>query len=212
MGVVAIVAIIGLFRVMSVRLAFVSVPNLDAYYSASTTNGLSGTLEKLSKDPKDTDGWMSFAMNRKGAGDYIAARDAWEYVVSLNPNYFVPYNNLGDLYHYFLKDYARAEKNLLKAIAIDPVHVLGYVNLFDLYHLSYKKNTDAAEKILLRGLTAVQNDGLLTSKLAEYYKEKNRMSDARMYYQKGLDQAISSKDADAEKFFREAIASLPAEK
>lgn len=197
-----------LFRVMSVRLAIVSVPNVEKYYAASTTNGLSDALEKIAKDPKDTDGWMSLAMNRKGSGDYAAARDAWEYVVTLNPSYLVPYSNLGDLYHYSLKDYPRAEKNLLEVIEIDPTYVVGYVNLFDLYHLSYKRGGAVAEQALLKGLSVIKNDPLLLSKLADYYKEEGRVSDAKVYYQKGLDQAVLVKEPELEAFFRKAIEDL----
>lgn len=212
--VVGIILLGGLFlyRVMGFKTQFVSVPNIDVYYAASTTNGLFETLDILSKDSKDIDGWMAFAMNRKGAGDYLVARDAWEYVVSLNPLSFVTYNNLGDLYHYFLKDYRKAEKNLLKAIEVDPQHVSGYINLHDLYRLSYKTSGDSAEKILLRGLEIIGNDIVLLSKLADYYKERGRFVEATAYYQRAADQAILINDPELQIFFQDVIDAIKLEK
>ena len=72
----------------------------------------------------------------------------------------MPPSNLGDLYHYYLKDFAQAEMYLKQAIANEPANAFLYKNLADLYTLSYKEKAHLAEGVMAeyRRLTESQSN------------------------------------------------------
>jgi tetratricopeptide (TPR) repeat protein len=109
-------------------------------------------VAQLKQDPSQLKLWLTLGSYRKMAGDYEGARDAWEYVAAAAPSSFVAFNNLGDLYMNFLKNYPKAELNYRKVIAVRPDYIDTYRNLYTLYHYLYKTNTTAAADILKEGL------------------------------------------------------------
>lgn len=107
----------------------------------------------LKKDGSNVDNWLTLAIYRKTIGDYIAARDIWDYLGSMNPKNFVTFANLGDLYANYLKDPVKAEENFKRAIANESSHTYVYRNFADFYR--YVKKDDAkAKAILKQGIAA----------------------------------------------------------
>ena len=133
-------------------------------------------IEKLSKtlkaSPQDVLQWVDLGSWRKAIGDYEGAVIVWEYVTKIAPGYGVPYINLGNIYHYYLKDYVKAEINFKKFISMQPTYIDGYQRLFNLYSQSYLQNTTKAADILKEGILKNPNAAELYIDLALYYKEK----------------------------------------
>lgn len=123
------------------------------------------TRENLG-DPKN---WFDLANQMSVAGDYKKAEEFWLFSNSLSTNR-ITLNNLGNLYHYQLKNYPKSEEYLLKAIEKDPTYLPSYLNLFDLYRLSYQQDTSKARDILNQGLEKNPNDLQLEQALENYNK------------------------------------------
>lgn len=116
-------------------------------------------IAELKRTPNRLDLWLQLGLYRKMAGDYIGAKEAWEYVSKTGaPNItYIAYGNLGSLYLDVLKDYPKAEANYKAAIAINPTFIDYYRNLYVLYSSLYKTNTRAARDIIDAGLKANPN-------------------------------------------------------
>ncbi len=112
---------------------------------------------ELKKDSNNLDNWLVLGIYRKTIGDYEAAKEIWEYANILSPSNSVSFNNLGDLYAYYLKDNKKAEENFLKAVKNGPDQVYIYRNLYEFYRFALK-NDAKAKKILQQGITANPKD------------------------------------------------------
>lgn len=152
---------------------------------------IEGLVSLLKKNPRNIEAWLDLGIVYKQVGDYQGAKEAWEYVSVLSPGNIVSFNNLGDLYHYYLKDYPNAEKSFLQAIKNDSKYVLSYINLHDLYRYSYKSDTAKAADILKQGISANPGNIDFLVTLAAYYKEKGDTKNARLYYEEALIKAKS---------------------
>ena len=123
---------------------------------------------QLKNEPNYLQGWLQVGILRKYSGDYEGASLAWQYATLIRPNDYIAFSNLGDLYHYYLHAFPKAEKYLRKAVDLKPDYVAGYKNLFDLYALSYKEKTNLAEPILLEGIKKNPSDTYLQGILNSY--------------------------------------------
>jgi len=121
-------------------------------------NRIEAQYEILRKEPNRVDIWLQLGVNRKISGDFAGAVEAWNYVVEVSPSDMraTAYGNLGDLYMYFLKDFAKAETNYTQAIALNPKVMEYYRALFYLYRDIYKNAAKAEE---IRTLAAKNNPG-----------------------------------------------------
>lgn len=129
------------------------------------------TVAILKKDPKRIDAWIDLGLQRKTLGDYEGARLAWEYAKALGPNTnIVPWNNLGDLYHFYLKDYMKSEENWKKVIALKSDYIQGYRGLFELYMYSYKEKASQIPIFLKAGIAKNPTATDLKQMLADYEK------------------------------------------
>ena len=130
---------------------------------------LEKSIEAVKKNPNDIN-WIDLGIQRKQLGDYEGARDVWEYAKAMEPGNIVPWNNLGDLYHFYLKNYAKSEENWKKTIALKPDYAQGYRGLYELYTYSMKEKASEIPVMLKQGL--VKNPGAsdLKALLAEYEK------------------------------------------
>ena len=169
---------------------------------------LKKVIANLSKDSSSSDDWLQYGNLLNSAGDHQGAIEVYNYVSLIRPGNIVSFGNAGDTYHYYLKDYTKAEINLKKVIVNDPTYALGYKNLFDLYHLSYNKDTTLAEDALKQGIARLPKDINLPATLASYYLEKGRKSDAITYYEKALANAKEAKDQNAVSLLEPEIAKL----
>jgi tetratricopeptide (TPR) repeat protein len=144
------------------------------------------SVAELKIHPEKAEEWNNLAIFRKNINDYEAAAEIWEYLVWLQPTNVVALGNLGDLYHFYLRDYPKSEKNFLAAIALEPTNLTLYRGLHELYRYSYKRDTSAAADILKTGLQKIPDNIDLLVLLASYYKEKGQKKEARLYYEKAL--------------------------
>lgn len=112
-------------------------------------------IQKLSNELKANndffDGWLDLGIYRKMIGDYEGAKECWEYASAIRPLNSISFNNLGDLYGYYLKDYKKAEENFLKALENGPDQVYIYRNTYEFYRYVMKDDAQAKE-ILKKGI------------------------------------------------------------
>ena len=125
-------------------------------------------------------------MLRKTIGDYAGAREAWEYANAIRPGNYVSFSNLGDLYHYYIKDYPKAEENLLQAIKNEPSHIGSYRALVDLYTQSYTEKLGEVPSVLSDGLKKNPDNYDLLIMFASYYKNAGDKVNAISYYNKAI--------------------------
>ena len=111
-------------------------------------------IANLKKDPTRLDLWLQLGIDRKQAGDYEGARQAWAYVQAVAPKDEISAADLADLFANFIKDYPQAETYYEKAIADNSAVIDNYLNLYTLYHYSYKVGTGADVAIAKQGLAA----------------------------------------------------------
>jgi tetratricopeptide (TPR) repeat protein len=132
--------------------AIVVSSSLDPDVAKIVRTNLESLTAQLKDNPEQLRLWIQLGGYRKMGGDYAGARDAWEYVAAAAPSNFIAFNNLGDLYMNFLKDYPKAEQNYKQLIVLRPDYIDGYRNLYTLYHYLYRTDTTAAADILQEGL------------------------------------------------------------
>lgn len=131
---------------------------------------LEKVIAAIKKDPKSAMNWIELGIQRKTLGDYDGARDAWEYAKAIEPGNIVPWNNLGDLYHFYLKNYVKSEENWKKTIALKPDYMQGYRGLYELYTYSMKEKIGEIPVMLKKGIEKNPDAGDLKVMLADYEK------------------------------------------
>ncbi|MFA5841346.1 MAG: hypothetical protein WC835_00015 [Candidatus Paceibacterota bacterium] len=146
----------------------------------------------LKKDANSLDNWLALGLLRKTIGDYEGARQAWEYASAIRPKNSVSFRNLGDLYHYYLKDYPKAEFNLKQSVKNDPLYIGTYRALVDLYIQSYTNKLSEVPNVLADGLKSNPNQYDLLIMMATYYKNAGDKTNAKIYYERALSVADKS--------------------
>ena len=131
-------------------------------------------------------GWLQLGILRKYIGDYEGAGEVWEYAAKIRQEDYVAYNNLGDLYHFYLKNFTKSESMIKKVIELKPDYVQAYKNLFELYTLSYKEKEPLADDALILGISKNLKAYDLMITLAMYYKENGDKVGARKYFEEAL--------------------------
>jgi tetratricopeptide (TPR) repeat protein len=177
--------------------------------SDQTKKRIAEITAELQSQPNDLDNWLELGVLYKSAKDYEGARLVWEYASLIRPKNTSSFANLGDLYHFYLKDYVKAEYNLKKMIENDPKMTEGYVRLFDLYSISYKTETTLAADILKKGIEVNPKDVGLMITLGDYYKQKEAYPLAKMSYEQALSVAKESKNNEQIAEITKLINSLP---
>ena len=183
-------------------------PGFSAEAARIMRESIMALIVDIKKNPRDASLWLDLGIKRQEIQDYEGAKEAWEYVIQLSPNNATAFNNLGNLYHYYLKDYEKSETNFKRAIALSPKYVLLYQNLHDLYRYSYKQRTTAAADILKQGIKENPEAVDLYISLAAYYKAQGNRSDAKTYYEQALSLAIAVGNTDLRMAIGEELAEL----
>ncbi len=161
--------------------------NFSASVSAETRAAINASAAQkralIQSNPADFNAWVSLGALYHAGGDERMAEKIWLYTAALAPQSPLSYDNLGDLYLSYLKDYVKAESAFKKAIAADAQDVGAYQNLFSLYtEYGYQKGTTAAEDILKKGIAANPGAYDLNVLLARYYAGLGRTAEARVQY------------------------------
>ena len=138
--------------------------------SAAMRAQLNGRLKlvqaELDTNKLDIRAWVDLGTIHKMGGDYAAAAEYWEYVVSTYSGTGAPYYGLGDLYENFLHNTAKAEVNYKMAIEINPKNVDAYASLYTMYHYTLHDDAKAAD-IIEKGLKANPGNNYLLGLKAE---------------------------------------------
>ena len=74
--------------------------------------------EELKRNPDQLDQWLDLGIQRKTAGDYEGARDAWDYATAIRPSGSVAFQNLGNPIRLLSSRQYESGQNFLKAIKI----------------------------------------------------------------------------------------------
>ena len=120
--------------------------------------------DKIAKEPNNWESWLYLGVEYKTASDYEGAREAWEYSNYLLPN-SVAYQNLGDLYAYYLHDNAKAEAHFLEAIRLSPTAEYLYFKTAEFYR-DVLKNIPKARAIAEKGIAQNPSSSDLKSLLS----------------------------------------------
>lgn len=158
--------------------------------SESSKNQAVGKIKELNDLIKQNydypEAWQDLGAYRRLIGDYEGAIAAWNFVGLIRPKNYVSYNNLGDLYAFYLKDYDKGEQNFLKSISNEPANINAYVQLATLYEDAYQSREKDAENILLLGINANPSVAGLKVLLGQYYERQGRKGDALKYFEEAL--------------------------
>jgi tetratricopeptide (TPR) repeat protein len=147
-------------------------------------------------------------VNLKTLGDYEGARDVWEYVKALAPNDVIAWNNLGDLYHFYLKEYAKSEENWKKTIALKPDYIQGYSGLVDLYKYSFKEKLSETPVVLKQGIVKNPDAIDLQVMLARYYQDRGQSAEAKDAYNKAIATAERIKNTNLAELLKGELAGV----
>ena len=162
----------------------------------------------IEENPGNVDAYINLGVLWKMADDYDGAILAWEYAKEMSPTYYSPYQNLGNLYLYDLKDNALSETNLREAVRLNPQLIDAWKSLHDLYRYEMARPIQA-EEALTDALQANPNHLDLVLSLARYYKEIGEIEKSRSAYIDAL--AIAEREAaqeDVPTLIREELESL----
>lgn len=152
-------------------------------------NQATGIRARLSEDIARADDWFNLAIIYHTANDYEGAREVWEFLIQVIPESTTAYDNLGNLYHFSLKDFPKSESYFNQSIAIDMNNTNAYLGLFELYRYSYKTEGAAAADILNRAITQFPDRLDLVLTLGTYHAERGNHTQAREVLEEGLNLA-----------------------
>lgn len=178
------------------RAPIVFSPTIGADVRAQIQSNADIFIGRIAKDPNDLRSWIDLGTMHKMGGDYKGAETIWLYVGKVAAKNSIAFQNLGDLYQNFLKDYLKAESNFLTAIKNTPNDTNPYRALFELYTSVYKTGTSAAENILKQGIQANPQSVDLQVMLARYYKSAGRTAEANAQYDAAIANAKSQGQTD----------------
>ena len=117
-------------------------------------------------------------------GDLAGAERAWLHISDLQPKNELSFGNLGYLYAYELKDYAKGEQYYLIAKTNNPTNLQYYRDLHTIYKVT--QQPDKAEAVLLEAKDRMSKEIDVYTMLGEYYKERGDTAKALTAYQQAL--------------------------
>ena len=183
--------------------SFVFSVNFNAEVKNAYSKKISDTVSILKADCNAFSAWLDLGIYASSIGDYDSAKISWETASKIQPNYFLPYHNLGNLYGFSLKDLPKAEEYYFKAISKNFESLNSYSDLADLY--LYGGQVQKAITLLTNGLNesvSTNSHLFFLQKLAFVYRESGDKANALKYYEKLLsaDPANDSVRQEVERF------------
>lgn len=129
------------------------LPAVDEVTYQVYSQKLKEVTERLKSNKYSLEDWLILGIYRKTLGDYKEAEKIWTYAGLAWPQNSTSFQNLGELYAYYLKDNQKAEQNYKKAIENGPEQIYIYRNFADFYRYVLK-DTAKAKAILEQGIIA----------------------------------------------------------
>ena len=169
---------------------------LDEVAFKTVSQNMAKIISELKNNPNNELGWLNLGVYRKMLGDYAGAVQILDYIVVSWPSDYAPYNNLADLYQFYIKNYPLAEKNWLKVIELKPDYLQAYENLHSLYKDLYQEKQAQSLPILLQGLKANPQSIDLMVFIARYYKSLGDKDNTQVYYSKAIQEAKNQNNPD----------------
>ncbi|MDP3729363.1 MAG: hypothetical protein Q8R26_01220 [bacterium] len=162
-------------------------------FKNSLTTGTRESIDKMieesvaliKKDYDDDMPWLNLGASWKVAGDYDGAVQAWEFLTIIRPQSFVAFNNLGDLYGFYIKNYIKAEYYLLRSIELNTSNVDAYSQLASIYE-SFPDRLGDIEKLYLKGLALHPQNIWFKIGLGGYYEKIGDIEKALAQYKETL--------------------------
>lgn len=181
---------------------------IDEGMRAKAEKGFSDNIAALKSDPEQFGKWLELALLRKFVEDYRGAEEIWIFTSKKWPDSFISYNNLADLYTFYLKDYPKAEANLKKVTELDIKNISAYRNLYMLYYNQYTEKKSEALPILLSGIKFNPASTELMALAASVYKDEGNKSKAEEYYNMALSIARARNNTSLASYLEEQIKGL----
>ena len=143
----------------------------NAEARAITDKNIADQQKAIDKNKTDLNAWIELGNLYNLVQDYDGARIMWEYATKLNPDYFIPYANLGNLYMSDLRDYVKSETNFKLALEADPSQILVYRSLYEVYRYGFNDDV-RARAILQAGINANPGKSSDLQYLLDHYNEQ----------------------------------------
>jgi tetratricopeptide (TPR) repeat protein len=128
------------------------------------------TCDEQSEDNKCSLINIQLGLNYESLGLVSRAIVAYEIAASKNPNFYIPYSNLGSIYRR-LKDYTKAEEFFKKAISITPNNPSVYTKLIEMRWLDQRGAPHEVDPIFQQAFKDTNYDQNII-RLYAYYGEK----------------------------------------
>ncbi|MCH8889201.1 tetratricopeptide repeat protein [Patescibacteria group bacterium] len=169
----------------------ISIPDyFDSNASEIMRTKIADAILNVKNSKRSFDNWLTLGNLYNQIQDYEGALEVYEYINILSPENNIGYTNVGNIYHYNLQDFEKAETNYLLSITKDVSSENAYIELHTLYKNVYKTDTSSAVDILLEGLENTDNNPDLMVMLASYCKENGDKENARSWYEAARDRAL----------------------
>jgi tetratricopeptide (TPR) repeat protein len=175
---------------------------------ATMSEQITATRLTLATNPAQYEQWLVLGILYKNIDNFVLAQQAWDYATRLRPTDARAYNNLGNLFHFYLKDFPKSEHAYRNSIAHDPANILAYKGLFELYALSFQQNTNKAVQTLEEGLASNPNNLDLITSLANYYRDRGDVARAESSFERALAVARSAGDTNLVQLFEDELQKL----
>ena len=196
----------------------VSRPNLDRaiilpsrFLGEAETivlNNISTLVAQLKEDPNSFQAWSDLATQYKIIDDFEGSAEIWEFLSIATGDNIDTRINLGNLYHYHLRDFLKSEEVFKEVLDINSNSTEAYTGLHELYRYSYKTDTFLAVDILKEGIEVIPNNIDLRMLLASYYTELDMFDEAKVVYEEVLVMAEATDNTNLISIIKAAIDNL----
>jgi len=112
--------------------AIIILASSSVFASEADKKAASGASDLLTEMQKQARSYREDGFEAQRTNDYDAALNLYQKAVALDPNYAVPYNDMGIIYE-SKGDNDRALESYFKAVKVDPFYESAYTNLALLY-------------------------------------------------------------------------------
>lgn len=171
-------------------------------------NNISTLTAQLKEDPNSFQAWTDLAAQYKIIDDFEGAIEIWNFLSIAAEGDTGSRINLGNLYHYQLREFEKSEAVFKDVIGINKRIVEAYTGLHELYRYSYKTDTTLAIDILKDAIVTIPDSIDLRMLLASYYTELGMKNEADAVYEDVLTMAQSAENTNLVTIVEAAIESL----